>query len=185
MIAYGRVAAIEKAVKGFATAGVYPLDPNIFDGDYPDFADQLENEQQPSTCNDPLDTHSAVSLGDHSRQEPLTSEVNGEHYTSKISEEPSTSKIRTAKIQLVNMSLHKIAPLPRATTVSKSNGKQGRKKQKSEILTSTPIKDVLEEKQKKKERKRNRQPGKSSKAKEEKIRNVTKKVNSMKIQRRV
>ncbi|KAG5878082.1 hypothetical protein JTB14_021529 [Gonioctena quinquepunctata] len=71
--AYGRVAAIEKAVKGFATAGIYPLDPNIFDGDYPDFADQLENEQQPCTCNDPLDTHTAVSLGDHSRQKPLHS----------------------------------------------------------------------------------------------------------------
>ncbi|KAG5878425.1 hypothetical protein JTB14_026298 [Gonioctena quinquepunctata] len=40
-----------------------------------------------------------------------------------------------------------------------------------------PLKKAYgQEKQKKKERKRNRQPGKSSKAKEEKIRNVTKKV---------
>ncbi|KAG5886927.1 hypothetical protein JTB14_034202 [Gonioctena quinquepunctata] len=126
--AYERVAAIEKAVKGFSTAGIYPLDPNIFDGDYPDFADQLENEPQPSTSNDTLDTHTAVSLNDHSSQEPLTSEVN---------HEPSTSKIQTAEpmIQLLNVSLHEIAPLPRATDISKSNKKQGRRKQKSEILT--------------------------------------------------
>jgi hypothetical protein len=53
--AYGRVATIEKAVKGFQSTGIFPFDKNIFPDE--DFALPNENASIPGNVTPPQEIH--------------------------------------------------------------------------------------------------------------------------------
>ena len=132
--AYQRVASIEKAVNGFRCSGIFPLNPDVFDD--ADFAPanvtELPNPHEPT----------ASQAGQGSTQneadtEPLT--------TAKQGDNSSQVNIPAA----VHITVQEISPLPRAAHSSSKTRK--RKAERATVLTSTPNKRILEEKQRERE----------------------------------
>ena len=79
--AYGRVAAIEKAIKGFSSAGIYPLNPAIFNDDFgndqtidntANIVQDSVQDQQPSTSRMGTSSHSIIRVTkDHTINEKI------------------------------------------------------------------------------------------------------------------
>lgn len=154
--AYLKVATMEKGIAGFRSAGICPFDPDKFKDE--DFlpAQQflpvaLENEVEEHRASD-TEQLKDPSITENSIITPeAVPQVNSE-----IDPIPGTSK--------ENVSFSDLLPLPKVHhTISKKT--RARTKKRSEILTSTPMKKVLEEADLKRE-KRNEKKAAATKRKD-------------------
>ncbi|KAJ4430341.1 hypothetical protein ANN_22557 [Periplaneta americana] len=163
--AYIRVATLEKGVKGFQSAGIFPLNPNKFSTE--DFANTPaielpvvinEDEEEENTVQ-PVDTQLSTSS---TGLQPSTSSTGLQPSTSKanlstdhISSSSCTPMGTKSNVGLgIGLRVKDISPVPCQSKPTQL-GKRHAKKQHSEIVTSTPMKAVFEEaKRKKQNRKR-------------------------------
>lgn len=127
--AYARIATVEKAVNGFEVTGIHPFNPNVFNDE--DFlaSDSLRDPDDPEVV------HAAQE-----RNETSPVPVVGLEETNK-----TPPALNATDNSNQNISFTKILPIPGPSTYQK---RPARRKQHSEILTSTPFKDVFEEKEK-------------------------------------
>lgn len=144
--AFVHIATIEKAQKGFEISGIVPYKPNIF----------TDEDFLPAT----LSNIPAVELKEYEDDvTPSTSKTNqapSKTSVPQINEPdivPSTSK--TNNESQANISIEEITPL----SIVRKNGttKRGRKLGISKILTATPEKIELEQKEKRKIQKKKKQ----------------------------
>lgn len=125
--AYEKVAGVSKAVSGFSKPGIFPFNDDVF-GD----EDFLPSEIGSAT------TDNVVSATRPDQNE-LTQPA------SILTAVPSTSS---------TVSITDISPIPKpCTSASSLNNTRQRKKQRSEILTATPRKLILEEMEEKRKKK--------------------------------
>lgn len=125
--AFLKVATMDKAISGFRSAGIYPLNPNKFNDN--DFAPaNVLQELVVDACPDADKSDSDLSIRIEENVQPIND-----------NEAPSSS---------TNNSFFSIAPIPKRKKISQIK-KNIRQKQHSEILTSTPIKNKLEESKRK------------------------------------
>lgn len=138
--AYVKVATMDKGISGFSAAGISPLNPDKFIGTYlePAISEQEveieiaeEDGEQPDMpksteqANTILETSTYTDLSFENENEPQPGPSRAVQVTD-ISPLPGTSKSYSNDIVSKNVS-------------------KGRPKQKSEILTATPMKEKLEE----------------------------------------
>ena len=130
--AYQRAASIEKAVNGFRCSGIFPLNPDVFDDT--DFAPanvtEIPNPHEPTTSQ-----AGHRSTRNDADIEPLM--------TANSKQRADSSEVNTSAA--VHVTIQEISPLPRAAQSSLKN--QKRKAETAVVLTSTPNKRALEEKQ--------------------------------------
>lgn len=132
---------MEKAVSGFHTSGIYPLNPDKFNED--DFAPA--NQIKSFTLEGSFDADVLTSPRPNSDVMP---EAQTHASIDYLDPQPSTSK---------DNSFSTFAPLPKKPVKANENKRKSRKKLSSKILTSTPIKEELEkveEKRKLREKKK-------------------------------
>ncbi|KAJ3666603.1 hypothetical protein Zmor_002039 [Zophobas morio] len=165
--AFARVATLEKAQKGFQTTGIFPVNADVFTDD--DFL-AAENIKV-----------SIDTIGPHQNREDLHRglidpiQPSSSLQTELLEEENTPETSLSGKV-----SFSEIAPIP-STSSSSSAAKRGTgKKQHSEIVTLTPMKDVLEEKEARKARKAERKAQKTVKRKVLCDDNLTKSVKDSK-----
>lgn len=150
--AYSKIASLDKGISGFKTTGIFPMDPSVFSDE--DFfpLDQNENNDittnviNPSRLSQTIAT--VTSQTATSAQKPLQVSTSPQrHYRDQSSQhdvqrrdspQPSTSFAHILNI---------VSPPPNMLTKPR---KSSRNKQHSEVLTSTPMKEVFEEKKEKK-----------------------------------
>lgn len=175
--AYSRVASLDKGSKGFAVCGISPLDPSKFSSE--DFAPA--QHQMPVIIQEDEQENGISS--------PSTRNILTEQNIPRITE-PSTTLVETVQVDDVPstssfVGIKEVAPIPKICHgASISN-----RKQHSVILTATPLKEKLEEKEKKKIaklskpniKKQNIKKGKSLKGKGPKTKKLTKKTHKRKI----
>lgn len=125
--AYARIATVEKAVKGFEVTGIYPINPNVFTDE--DFlaSDTLRDPEVP------VEAHAAQERNETSPVPVDLDETNETPPVLNVTDNPNQ-----------NISFTEVMPIPGRSTYKK---KPSRQKQHSEILTSTPFKEVFEEKE--------------------------------------
>ena len=177
--AYSRIASIEKAVSGFRSTGIFPLQPNIFtdedfllDNSTPiqvvhETSQQTreENESPNKTpraqspragCSTWLDGNGDFSCLQTSLSPVRCSsppEYDGDSISHNETQPPNCSKKQEKSTSMVEI-LNKSSPLPETQVPAK---KRARAKQHSTILTITPMKIVLEGKEQKKQEKKEKQ----------------------------
>lgn len=128
--AYLKVANMDKAVSGFRAAGIYPLNPEIVGEGLLNCPGELRTvEENPST------------------------EQEQEAAPSMDCRSPSASCEQENRTNDNHVSIAEISPIPGPSGISSRpmTSRRGRKKQHSEHLTSTPMKQILEEKAKKRQ----------------------------------
>lgn len=152
--AYSRVSSVDKAIKGFQCTGIFPLNPNVFDET--EFADFVESSQ--ADISDLQNTNNEAGPSDRGHQAQVVDENKDDLATPSILKE-------------CHVNLSEIFPIPKRNI---KNTKQ-RRKGCSQVLTSTPVKDDLIEKQLKRE-KRTQAEQKRIKAKVPKITKVKKRL---------
>lgn len=120
--AYARIATVEKAVKGFEVTGICPVNPNVFSDE--DFlaSDTLKDSET-------LEVNSAVQ-GRNERSPSPNISLQTANKTN-VSGKP-------------NISFTELMPIPGPSNTQK---KTLRRKQHSEILTSTPFKEIFQQKE--------------------------------------
>lgn len=159
--AYMRVATIEKAVSGFASTGIYPLDSNKFSED--DFAPAASLSQRPTI----IIHNEDANVGEASEEESRHLQECENDVPQTSSARDSNSEIEVAGTSSSVVRITDLSPIPtRQPTKSRSSIKSQRNKQHSIILTSTPMKSILSEARDKKLRnteKKCRLSGKKSK----------------------
>jgi len=134
--AYQRAASIEKAVNGFKCSGIFPLNPDVFDDEdfSPASVTEIPNPHEPT----------ASQAGKGSTQ----NEADIESLTPANSKQKADSSEVNAAAA-VHVTIQEISPLPRAAHSSSTT--QERKAETAMVLTSTPNKCALEEKQRKRQ----------------------------------
>lgn len=191
--AFTKICRMELAKSGFECSGIYPLNPNIFTDldflgaaglDVPIHHEALTDiEVQPSTPTEPqIETVDETLQKSLIQPQPGTSK-DAEPSNKTVYMTPSTLSTSTIDPpKKLTEILNKISPLPVASEKRLSCRK--RRAGKSEILTSTPVKDELEAKHLNKNKtveaaKRNIQldetskPNRSRKGKQKSIRRPT------------
>lgn len=169
--AYVQVANISKAESGFRATGIYPLNPNVFTEQ--DFlaASLMAQESEQTTENldpnvqnleDPQPDGIAI-ISKHTSPLPCSS--------NKDQRSESVLAVASNHQELIDeqrtpVSFDAIATTP--TIEPSSKPRQRKRKQHAAILTSTPMKIILEEKQQKKIAKLNK-TGKGDKSKPKKV----------------
>lgn len=154
--AFLKVATMEKAVSGFRSAGIYPLNPDRFNED--DFA--AANQIQPLMVEEGADNELVVNRENTSDENDtetamvVQSAVPRPGRSLTPDPQPSTSREglqvtpeKVAPIESLdrsNNSFFSFAPIPKKKIQPKSTKRKCRDKQKSEILTATPLKEQLE-----------------------------------------
>lgn len=132
--AYGRVATPVKAINGFANTGIFPCKPENFTDE--DFA--------------PSESFIQEKFEEKPNQEKEVTKLDKEK-----NNEDKENREHTTPDKKHNLSFVDIIPLPGCSKEdfvrNKRSNHNNSKKQHSEILTSTPMKSILEEKQRKKE----------------------------------
>lgn len=156
--AYTATARVKLAEKAFEVTGIEPFNPDVINEEL--FAPSLVTDQ-------PLNKVPAESADlDNSLPE----------------EEPTPSENYTSNKIIVN--IHSILPLPQNKGKETANQKRKRPSQKSEIITSSPFKKLLEEKEKEKKElekaKAERALKKAEKASEKIMKPTKKKSNARK-----
>lgn len=140
--AFIRVATPEKAIKGFQATGICPYNPDVFTAE--DFEPAaLQNQESPS-----------VLVNNH----PVTGELQVTPEKEIVSSSLPPPCEKSTKIveqsaeppSEIEMSFLEILPLPGPSKSSTGGTKRKNTKQHSQIITSTPYKDVLQEKADKK-----------------------------------
>ena len=130
--AYIRVSNTEKAVKGFAKSGIFPVDSGVFCDD-----DFYGNNQQEQIAEQLINDNQKVP--GPSCSEPIPG----------CSKQLNVSDEIVADQDFHNDSFESVVPLPTKEANSSRRQQPLRQKQRSEILTSTHLKVVLQEKQRK------------------------------------
>lgn len=159
--AFANAASVGKGEAGFKATGIYPFNPHVFkDEDF--LAAEALNDPKEITV---FSNENEINLDDDIAQDiGPGQEVTGcskQRYSSEniVSATPSTSK----PLFSLNCTVEDLLPKPKKTTrVEKPNR---RPKQHSTILTSTPLKDLLQEKEFKKNEKLEKNKGKTNKGK--------------------
>lgn len=157
--AYNRITTTEKGIKGFQVAGIYPLNRNAFgEEEFVNITPENENvtlDLQDNSIQEAIPGPSEIRRGvtpskidevpkknpRRARQSSSSSDESNSHIVTVFDPEATDDEDKT--IQLKNKSLEDIHTIP-VPRVSRSTN---RKKQKSKILTSTPVKEELEEKE--------------------------------------
>lgn len=156
--AYSRVANLDKGISGFKTTGIFPMNPAVFRDE--DFVNTVDVEQSASVNFDVIvqstsnETQSLPVI-----QKPVTADSSTNHSASNEAQQQPNYQLPTTveqyeKFQPGSTSVFASAlsvlspkPLPQISTRMKK-----RRKESSEILTSTPMKAVFEEKEKKRQK---------------------------------
>lgn len=120
--AFGREATPERAIKGFSETGLFPFNTDNFTEE--DFA-SAENLQ---------------------KRQCITIKENKEE--NRRNEKTPEKVTQLNSVELKNISFAEIIPIPSCSTNKTDRPKGKSTEQNSIIFTSTPLKDVLEEKQK-------------------------------------
>lgn len=165
--AFNNVASISKGESGFRSTGIFPLNPQVFTEE--DFLAAQILQPETVAIQDCNESHAAISTIPSTSKE-IPSPVPS---TSKQIDSPALRMSNQLVVPLdsepdfvppvpgtpnqISTTLHDLIKLPEKTPVI--NTRQGRKKQHATILTSTPIKENLLEKEnnkikKKKEKER-------------------------------
>lgn len=137
--AFGRTATPEKAVNGFRATGIVPFNPDVFGEE--DFApsEALNKEIEFATIEVPT-TSTEIDLGSSL---PIRNQ--------DVDEKTPPKQIQNTTALLdKSVTFSEIIPL---LEFSKQNSKKTSRKQHSEIFTSTPMKQLLEEKDRRKKEK--------------------------------
>ncbi|XP_050499832.1 tigger transposable element-derived protein 4-like [Diabrotica virgifera virgifera] len=129
-LAFSRVATPEKAIKGFKETGIFPYNPDVFTDE--DFAPA---ETLQSTVSDAL-------------QEPTQAEK-----LLKTNETTPEKNSSVNETELKNVSFAEIIPLPSCSHENVVKRQNKANKQHSIVFTSTPLKEELEKKEEKKNKK--------------------------------
>lgn len=137
--AYNKTANISKAVSGFKAAGIYPIDPDKFKDSFDNTAftqstvDQSLDDSA-TTANQSILNESVNTSSQTSTQDTCTPE-NAKDVSFPIHSTPPSTSVSLADI--INVPV-----IPKAGTISKRQNKKH-----SQILSSTPVKVQLEQKQ--------------------------------------
>ncbi|CAK1588229.1 unnamed protein product [Parnassius mnemosyne] len=153
--AFIKVARLDIAVSGFKCTGIHPFDRHLFsDLDY--LAADMTNIplEQTETSSNALNNEQAVVISNLIIEEQMKESEQSISEPITTSPKPSTS---TAP-DLVQI-IHNLSPLPDAA--KKRTAARKRKSERSEILTSSPYKKVVEEKENEKNMKDKRKEIKS------------------------
>ena len=150
--AYLKAASAHNAVKGFQTAGIWPYNPQAFNEE--DFVaasiGDRAVQQHPDICRE----ESVVTLPDHETAGTSTASTKNSYHETP---ENHTSVPETASANgKKNVSPFEIRPIPKVDANQRASRK--RKCQRSEILTSTPIKNLQRERLEKNAGKKNNRP---------------------------
>lgn len=127
--AFGRVATIEKATKGFEVTGIFPVNPDVFNAE--DFA-PAEN-LKPANLTEPVPRNEQL---EENRIDEKEVDIGAQMEVADTKENDSRQ----------NLSFREILPIPGCSGTN-DKGKKVGKKQHSEIFTSTPMKEMLEKKE--------------------------------------
>ncbi|XP_044733230.1 jerky protein homolog-like [Chrysoperla carnea] len=170
--AYLKIANAEKAVNGFKTAGIWPFDSNIFE--------QLTEEGNDEPSHEAISPEEAIHLA--SEVGELISPEDEVNLESEIpyepvfpdkavihpdNQQPSTSGMNNARQivenieeEIIQTSFEAISPLP--DQKKRQEKGQGKRKQHSIVLTSSPMKTFLEDKENKRIVKKENKPKKQN-----------------------
>lgn len=145
--AFSDVATMSKGEAGFKATGIFPLNPNVFTDEDFVAAEVLQSEPNVVEDVDPIAVQ--PSAGDPERHSPIPSTSRGFNLRTP---EHTTASTSAPELPLPNSTkIQDFIQMPKKTPVLKT--RQGRKKQRATILTSTPIKDSLVEKENRKKAK--------------------------------
>lgn len=138
--AYLKVATPEKAVNGFAAAGIWPVNPDKFADQYATPIEMLHTDQGTSEkafeeIIEPIPSTSGIA-----KQTPQ--EINQEAIETDASEKGEEED--HISFHECSLPQPQICPKVDTSLEKKGKGKGKGRKQHSEILTSTPIKEALE-----------------------------------------
>lgn len=170
--AFIKVASIEKSISGFRTAGIYPVNPDIFD----------ENDFAPSVTQEALlvetvfanQNSNSIETTENMNNLPTSSHKESE--TISIAK-PSTSKTRN-QVQITD-----VAPIP-----SKKRRVASRKHSceniHSEILTASPQRRKLQEKLEKQKKNEEKKKQILKKGEEKKKQSIQTKANTSRFPRK-
>lgn len=153
--AFSDVATISKGEAGFKATGIFPLNPNVFTDEDFVAAEVLQSEPNIVEDVDPTAVQpSAADFEQHSPPIPSTSRD-----FNQFTPEHTTVSTSTPELPLpITTKIQDFIQMPKKTLFLKT--RQGRKKQHATLLTSTPIKDTLIEKENKKKAKNEKVKGK-------------------------
>lgn len=126
---FNRISNIEKAAKGFQAAGIWPIDPNKFDDYFVDATLPPENSAS--------NVRSDIAVASETSEQQIASEVNF------VRQKPVTPVAVLDK----SISLKNIVNTPE---LRQRKTKQTSRKRHSVVITSSPMKGILEGKEKKK-----------------------------------
>ncbi|XP_054285350.1 uncharacterized protein LOC129001936 [Macrosteles quadrilineatus] len=148
--AYSATAKIKLAEKGFKVTGIEPFNPDIIDDEL--FAPSLVTEQPQSQNEDETanlqDQVTDASNPDKDLALPLDIESpEGQQAADPLELVPEAQIIKSStQSSTIKKSIHLLLPLPKREVMPDQKGK--RPSQKSEIITSSPFKAKLENKEK-------------------------------------
>jgi hypothetical protein len=154
--AYGRVATIEKAVKGFQSTGIFPFDKNIFPDE--DFAPPNENAPIPGNVTPPQDIHRPSTSGLQQQPPALLhkrrtlSDSTDSDESVALAEISDDEDFTNDKTIVCKVPISEISPAP-VRKEDKSTKVRRVSKKSSIIFTATPNKVDLEEREKKRRNK--------------------------------
>lgn len=200
--AYAQVANISKGEAGFRATGIYPLNPNVFteqdflaaslmaqNSDQPNQIENVQNNSESVQSSDVATNHESTS---HLPSPLLLETLSLEHEShvpspaipsntteSTATKSPVPGQSNQNEQKLTSVAFSDIARTPTVASTSKSG--QTRRKQHATLLTATPLKRVLEEKDNKKKAKKNKtenkiKPKKTTKDKKAKAKSYKRKV---------
>ncbi|XP_052744306.1 uncharacterized protein LOC128199326 [Bicyclus anynana] len=173
--AFSNVASMSKGEAGFRATGIFPINPNVFTDE--DFLPAEVLQVEPIVVQDVAESTSAIAIDsaptlpatiELDRNSPIPSTSTAPTLPAtieldRISPIPSTSTFchttsESRTDMAPNLTIQNFIQMPKQKTVVKTNG--GRKKQHATILTSTPLKDALVDKENKKKEKAAKNKGK-------------------------
>ncbi|KAJ8959025.1 hypothetical protein NQ318_022279 [Aromia moschata] len=145
-IAYKQVATMSNAESGFKVSGIFPFDDDLFDES--DFApasvtDQILNYPDEEIYGEPpVAPVSPIVTENATSQPPSISKVTEQNSTNQFSSVTVTEQCTSLNTKCVSIS--ELSPLPRMS----ERKRRTKSSLRSEIITSSPFKEQLEEKAK-------------------------------------
>ena len=139
--AYSRTATVEKAEKAFAATGISPFNPDVITQDQ--FAPSLVTHRDSEDLQQPQMSNSENDISDEIASLQSTTDAL-ENGNENVVAPKSNSTLG------IRVSVTELSPIPKCTVGTKRK----RQAQKSEIISSSPYKKILEEKERKKNKER-------------------------------
>lgn len=157
--AFGRVATPERAIKGFEATGIFPINRDIFtDDDFSPAENFIANRENPDVTdiglNEKQDAHSNAHITNIENQQEnleVNEVIQNELHRNITNETATRSTIQKTPEKEQKTSFIEILSIASTSNPKPKEKRKVREKQHSEIFTSTPMKDVLEEKENKKQ----------------------------------